>query len=182
MEIRRPSSGDLESVLDFFAGIPESERTFFKEEVLDRATVQRWMRGERGCRAVALEDGRVVGYVAVIPLPGWSDHVGELRLVVVPERRRRGVGRALARWALLQALDRGLSKLSVEVVADQDGAIAMFGALGFEAEGLLRDQVRDHAGVLRDLVVLAHPVADRWSAMESAGIADAVREPGSPTA
>jgi L-amino acid N-acyltransferase YncA len=182
MEIRSPSSGDLEVVLDFFARIPESERTFFKEEVLDRATVQRWVSGERGYRAVALEAGRIIGYVAVVPLLGWSDHVGELRLVVDPERRRRGVGRALARWALLEALDRGLSKLSVEVVADEDGAVAMFGALGFAAEGLLHDQVRDHGGVLRDVVVLAHPVADRWSAMESAGIVDAVREPGSPSA
>jgi ribosomal protein S18 acetylase RimI-like enzyme len=177
MEIRAPSPGDLEPLLEFFARVPESERTFFKEEVLDRATVERWLRHARGRRALAVADESVVGYVAVVPLPGWSDHVGELRLVVDPQRRRLGVGRALARWALLQALECGLSKLSVEVVADQEGAVAMFSALGFEAEGFLRDHVRDHDGILRDVVLLAHPVEDQWSAMESAGIADAIGQP-----
>jgi ribosomal protein S18 acetylase RimI-like enzyme len=176
VNIRPPVPTDLEALLDFFGRVPESERTFFKEEILDRATVERWVRSERGRRGIAVEDGRVLGYVAVVPLPGWSDHVGDLRLVVDPEWRGQGVGRALARWALLQALECGLSKLSVEVVADQEGAVGMFGALGFEAEGFLRDHVRDRDGVLRDLVMLAHPVADAWSAMETAGIDDAVRE------
>jgi len=176
MEIRPPAPDDLAPLLDFFARVPESERTFFKEEVLDRATVESWLSSDRGHRRLALEDQRVVGYVALVPLPGWSDHVGEIRLVVDPQRRGHGIGRALARWVLLRALECGLSKLSVEVVAEHDGAVAMFGSLGFQAEGLLRDHVRDHNGVMRDLVLLAHPVGDRWSAMHSAGIDDAVRD------
>ena len=178
MEIRTPTPRDLEPVLEFFGRIPESERTFFKEEVLDRTTVESWLTTRRGRRALALEAGRVIGYVAVIRLPGWSDHVGEVRLVVDPQHRGAGVGRALARWALLQALDCGLSKLSVEVVAEQERAVGMFGALGFRAEGLLRDHVRDHDGVLRDLLLMAHEVSDRWSAMETAGIDEALREQG----
>ena len=174
MEIHAPAPGDLDALMDFFGRVPESERTFFKEPVLDRPTVEGWLTTDRGRRALAVEDGRVVGYVAVIRLAGWSDHVGEVRLVVDPQQRGRGLGRDLARWALLQALECGLSKLSVEVVADQEGACAMFGALGFQAEGLLRDHVRDGDGALRDLVLFAHPVADQWAAMETAGIDDAV--------
>jgi ribosomal protein S18 acetylase RimI-like enzyme len=178
MEIRALGREDLEALLQFFACIPDAERTFFKEEVLDGATVQRWLTSTRGRRGLAIEDRRVVGYVAIVPLPGWSDHVGEVRLVVDPQHRRRGVGRALARWALLQALDCALSKLTVEVVADQTAAVAMFGELGFEAEAFLRDHVRDHVGALRDLIVLCHPVADQWSAMASAGIDQAVDNSG----
>jgi L-amino acid N-acyltransferase YncA len=175
MEIREPSEADLDALSAFFERVPESERTFFKEPVLDRATVEGWLTGERGRRGLALsDDGRVVGYVAVIRLTGWSDHVGEVRLVVDPEARGQGLGRALARWALLQALELGLRKLYVEVVADQEGAVAMFQSLGFQAEGLLRDHVRDREGALRDLVLLAHPIADQWAAMASAGIDDAL--------
>jgi L-amino acid N-acyltransferase YncA len=174
MEIRAPAAGDLDALMDFFGRVPESERTFFKEPVLDRATVESWLIAGRGRRGVAVEGGLVGGYVAVVPLPGWSDHVGELRLVVDPDQRARGLGRGLARWALLQALDCGLRKLFVEVVAEQEGAVAMFQALGFQAEGVLRDHVRDRHGELQDLVLLAHPVTDHWSAMETAGIDDAV--------
>jgi L-amino acid N-acyltransferase YncA len=175
MQIREPSAADLDALMAFFARVPESERTFFKEPVLDRATVEGWVSGERGRRGLAFAgDGRVVGYVAVIRLSGWSDHVGEVRLVVDPQERGQGLGRALARWALLQAVDCGLAKLTVEVVAEQEGAVAMFTGLGFQAEGLLRDHVRDRDGELRDLVLLSHSVEDAWSAMETAGIDDAL--------
>jgi L-amino acid N-acyltransferase YncA len=172
--IRPPTEADLDALMEFFARVPEGERAFFKEQVLDRETVRRWLGEDRGRRGVAFDGGQVVGYVAVVRLTGWSDQVGEVRLVVDPERRARGLGRALARFALAQALGCGLSKLYVEVVAEQEGAVAMFSALGFSAEGLLRDHVRDHAGNLRDLVLLAHPVDDHWSALASAGIDDAL--------
>jgi L-amino acid N-acyltransferase YncA len=172
--IRPPTEQDLDALMEFFARVPEGERAFFKEQVLDRETVRRWLGEDRGRRGVAVDGGQVVGYVAVVRLSGWSDHVGEVRLVVDPGQRGRGLGRALARWALAQALDCGLRKLYVEVVAEQEGAVAMFGALGFTAEGLLRDHVRDQAGDLRDLVLLAHPVDDHWAAMSSAGIDDAL--------
>ena len=170
MEIRHPGAGDVDALLEFFARIPAAERTFFKEAVLDRATVESWS----GARALACEAGEVVGYVAVVPLSGWSDHVGEVRLVVDPARRGHGQGRALARWALMRGLELGLGKLFVEVVADQDGAIAMFTALGFQAEGLLRDHVRDHEGGVHDLIVLGHVVDKQWEAMATAGIEDAL--------
>ena len=170
MEVRAPVRGDRQALLGFFAGVPEHERTFFKEDVVDPAVVDSWLSGTRGRRAVACEDGDVTGYVAVVPLHGWSDHVGEVRLVVAPHRRRAGLGAQLARWALVQALDLGLRKLFVEVVADQEGAIAMFQALGFTAEGLLRDHLRDHQGSFHDLMLLAHPVSEQWEAMMSAGI------------
>jgi ribosomal protein S18 acetylase RimI-like enzyme len=175
MQLRAPTPDDTTALLDFFGRVPEDERTFFKEEVLDRDTVRAWLESERGRRGIACgDDGSVIGYAAVVRLPGWSDHVAELRLVVDPDQRGQGLGRSLARWALVQALDCGLAKLFVEVVAEQEGAVAMFTALGFQAEGLLRDHVRDRGGELRDLVLLAHPVDDQWSAMATAGIDDAV--------
>src|SRR3954453_330490 len=175
MQIREPSEADLDALMAFFERVPESERTFFKEPVLDRAAVEGWLTGERGRRGLAFaDDGRVVGYVAVIRLTGWSDHVGEVRLVVDPGERAQGLGRALARWALLQALDCGLGKLTVQVVAEREGAVAMFGSIGFQAEGLLRDHVRDHDMTLRAFILMSHSVEDAWSSMETAGIDDAL--------
>ena len=174
MEIRGfDADRDLEGLQSFFARVPESDRTFFKED-LDADAVARWATDPRGRRAIACDGGEVTGYVAVVPQHGWSDHVGEIRLVVDPERRRQGIGRQLAQRALLDSLECGLEKVFVEVVADQDAAVEMFRALGFQPEAVLRDHVRDRGGELRDLIVLSHPVSDQWSAMETVGISDAV--------
>ena len=174
MEIREQTLDDLERLLVFYASIPEDERTFLKEDLLDRTRVESYFQDTQSRRGLACEGDTIVGVVGVVPLPGWSDHVGELRLVVAPDHRRSGVGRGLARWALVAAIDAGLQKLIVEVVAEQEGAVAMFQALGFRAEALLRDHIRARDGHTRDLILLAHPVVEQWEAMAALGIDDAL--------
>jgi L-amino acid N-acyltransferase YncA len=171
MEIRELQATDRDAVERFVARVPEGDRTFFKEDVEAPGVLDAWTRPGTA-RAVAVEDGEVIGYVAVVPLHGWSSHVGEVRVIVDPDRRGRGIGRALARRAVLDAVELELRKMVVEVVADQEPTIAMFRSLGFDPEALLTDQVRDRSGALRDLMILAHSVEEQWSSMVVAGIAD----------
>ena len=166
-----------DAVLRFFRSLPDGDRTFIKEDVTDADAVRAWTSGEaRGRRWVALDgdpaDGQVAGYLAVVPLPGWSDHVGEVRMVVAPGSRGQGLGRRLARHALVQAVDAGLTKLLVEVVADQEPVLALFTGLGFTGEALLRDHIRDRDGRPHDLVLLAHHVGETWAGMQTVGVAD----------
>lgn len=172
MEIRPIEPRDAKGLRSFFDRIPEGDRTFFKEDVHAADIVPAWVEDTRAKRSVAVGDGEIVGCVAVIPGVGWSSHVGELRLVVDPLRRRQGLGRKLARRGLVDAIRLGLKKIVVEVVADQTPAVAMFQNLGFSAEALLRDYVKDRSGELRDLVLLAHSVDDRSSEMSTLGIDD----------
>jgi ribosomal protein S18 acetylase RimI-like enzyme len=176
-----------DALLTFFEALPEGDLTFIKEEVTDPDTVRSWASGPvSGGRWVAVSDGgeggddgagEVTGYVAVRPLPGWSDHVGEVRLVVAPSWRGTGLGRELARHALVAAVGTGLSKLVVEVVAEQGSALALFTELGFTGEALLTDHIRDRTGELRDLMVLAHHVHSTWAGMDSVGVADELSSP-----
>jgi ribosomal protein S18 acetylase RimI-like enzyme len=140
-----------------------------KEDVEDPATVAAWARPETA-RVIAVEAGEVVGSVAVVPLHGWSSHVGEVRLVVDPDHRGQGLGRGLARQAVIDAVDLELKKLVVEVIADQTALVRMFGLLGFSPEALLTDHVRDRSGTLRDLLVLANDVESQFASMAAAGI------------
>ena len=156
MEYRPIADGDEPALQRFFARIPEADRTFLKEDVDDPV----------------VEDGEIVGSVAVVPLPGWSSHVGEIRLVVDPEHRGRGVARELARHAVHDAVELGLAKLVVEVIADQTALVGMFQGLGFDAEALLADHVRDRSGQIRDLLVLANDVESQFAAMATAGISE----------
>ena len=170
MEIRQLEQRDSERIEQFLSRVPEGDRTFFKENVDSPEVVEAWAR-PGAARAIAVEDDRVVGYMAVVQLQGWSSHVGEVRVIVDPDSRGRGIGRALAQHAVLEALNLGLTKMVVEVVADQEATIAMFRSLGFDPEALLADHVRDQAGDLRDLMILAHSVEESWASMNASGIA-----------
>jgi ribosomal protein S18 acetylase RimI-like enzyme len=173
MEIRPLTRDDASALERFLERVPEGDRTFFKEPVDDPAVVATWFDAP-GTRVVAVDDGEIVGYVALIPLQGWSSHVGEVRVVVDAAARGRGIGRALARHAVLDAVNAGLSKMVIEVVADQEPAIAMFRSLGFDPEALLKDHVRSRDGELHDLMILAHSVEESYAALAATGIAESV--------
>jgi RimJ/RimL family protein N-acetyltransferase len=161
----------LEAFLRFASELPDGDVTFIKEPISNPDTARGWARDDSGGKHwVALDGDIVIGFLAVLRLSGWSDHVGEIRLVVHPAYRGRGLGRELARKALLYAAEVGLAKLIVEIVADHEDHLAMFTAIGFRGEALLRDQIRDRDGQLRDLVMLAHFPDSTWADMDALGL------------
>ena len=175
MKISELDLSHLDVLAAFFGRLPDGDVTFIKED-LGPASLSSWVDpGRHGRRWVATEDdGTVVGFAALLPLSGWSSHVGDLRLVVDPAQRGRGVGRRLAQVVLREAVAMGLRKVTVEVVAAQEGTTAMFKNLGFEAEAMLQDHIRDRNGDYQDLILLANAVDENWSSMMVAGIDEAL--------
>ena len=157
MTIHRVSDADIDELARFFATLSERDLTFIREDLSDHATFAPRVTDEM--RWIHTDDSGISGYVAVERLPGWSSHVGELRLVVSPKRRGMGLGRTLAWHAVAAAVSSGIRKIVVELATDQEGAVAMFSRLGFTGEALLRDHIRDRDGKLRDLIILAHDVS-----------------------
>lgn len=173
MNIVQLEPGRVDGLVAFFDRLPARDLTFIKEDVSADA-VRSWPGGRARQFLALADDGEIAGYVAVLPLVGWSDHVGELRLVVDPSRRGQGIGKALAKRAVIEAVRDGRRKVVVELADDQEPAIGMFESLGFVGEALLRDHIRDRSGELRDLVMLAHFVDDRLAALDAAGVSEEV--------
>jgi ribosomal protein S18 acetylase RimI-like enzyme len=171
MEIRPLEHGDRSALEEFLQRIPEGDRTFFKEQVDEEAVISTWLE-DGDARWLAVADQRVLGYIAVVPGQAWSRHVGGIRLIVDPGHRGEGVGTALARHAIVEGFRSGLSKLVVEVLARQEFTIEMFRALGFDPEALLKGQVRDRAGELHDLMILAHTADEAAAAIAAAGLTE----------
>jgi hypothetical protein len=83
------------------------------------------------------------------PRPPWRrgfDTVERAAAPHLPPRGRRGLGEFVGRIA----------------------------TLGFEAEALLRDHVRDRGGRLHDLLILAHPLTERSAALATTGFGEAL--------
>ncbi|GAB91465.1 GNAT family N-acetyltransferase [Gordonia rhizosphera] len=172
MTIRPLTPEDADALALLFGGLSEHDVTVLREDVTDPASAAR-LAQEPGMRWIDInEDGRIDGYAAMTRLPGWSDHVGELRLVVDSKDRGAGVGRRLVQHALREGFRAGLSKVVIELATDEDRVLDMFGSLGFTGEALLRDHIRDRDGRLRDLIVLAHHAQAGLENLDVVGLTD----------
>jgi RimJ/RimL family protein N-acetyltransferase len=179
IEFRLMSPADEASVLEFAKKLPVHDLLFLPRDISEPRVLSAWIK-EIGRGAItsllALRGARVVGCGTLVRDPlSWSPHVGEIRNVVASDVRGQGVGRALTQETFALALGAGLEKLVVQMTVDQTGAIAIFEGLGFKAEALLREQVRDKAGRKHDIVVLGHNVAQVRAQMEAYGLPGAVQ-------
>jgi GNAT superfamily N-acetyltransferase len=150
IEFRLMSSADEAAVLDFAQKLPTHDLLFLPRNISQPKVLSAWIKEiERGAitSLLAVNGGTVAGCGALVRDPhSWSPHVGEIRMVVSLEVRGQGVGRALSQETFALALAAGLEKLLVQMTVDQRAAIALFESLGFKAEALLRDHVRDIDG------------------------------------
>jgi GNAT superfamily N-acetyltransferase len=180
IEFRMMEPADEAAVLAFARALPTHDLLFLPRNISEPKVLSAWIKEiERGSiiSLLAVMSGRVVGCGTIVrDLLSWSPHVGEIRMVVSSDVRGLGVGRALSQETFALALGVGLEKLQVQMTVDQTGAIAIFEGLGFKAEALLRDHVRDAAGRKHDIVVLGHNVAQVRAQLEAYGLPDAVQQ------
>src|SRR5260370_10615167 len=179
IELRLMSPADEAAVLDFAQKLPTHDLLFLPRNISEPKVLAAWVKEiERGAitSLLAVKDGKVVGCGTLVRDPhSWSPHVGEIRMVVSLDVRGQGVGRALSQETFALALGADLEKLSVQMTVDQQGAITLFESLGFKAEALLRDHVRDVDGKKHDIVVLGDNVAQVRAQLKAYGLPGAVR-------
>jgi RimJ/RimL family protein N-acetyltransferase len=179
IQFRLMSRADESAVLAFARRLPTHDLLFLPRNISQPKVLSAWINEiERGAitSLLAVKAGTVVGCGTLVRDPhSWSPHVGEIRMVVSLDVRGQGVGRALSQETFALALGADMERLSVQMTVDQQAAIALFESLGFKAEALLRDHVRDVDGKTHDIVVLGHNVAQVRAQMEAYGLPGAVR-------
>ncbi len=97
---------------------------------------------------------------------GWKRHVGELRLIVAPAYRRRGLGMRLARELFLLAAGARVEEILVRMMRPQRAARAIFRKLGFHREVVIPDYVRDQSGATQDMILMRCDLEALWQEME----------------
>lgn len=165
--IRRFEPADRERVAAFTQTLPEHDLLFLGRDLKHPRVIEAWLEaiGDGWIDSLVAVDTDadeqpVVGTAALVRDPlGWSAHVGEVRLLVSPDRRGAGVGRDLLEAVFAIAHAHGLAKLSARMTPDQTGSVALFESLGFRAEALLKDQVRGRDGQPHDVAILSHNAA-----------------------
>ncbi len=172
--LRLMGRSDAEAVLAFARALPEHDLVFLPRDITEPRVVGAWLGGIAVGTIVsvlALRGAAVVGCSTLVRDPlSWSAHVGDLRLILLPDLRGRGLGQVLAQEAFVLGLEAGCEKLSAQMTVDQTGGIAIFEGLGFAPEAMLRDHVKDRSGMASDVVVLSHHVARFRARLEAYGV------------
>jgi phosphinothricin acetyltransferase len=106
-------------------------------------------------RFVAVEDGRIVGWVALSPVSDRCCYAGvaEHSVYVAEEARGRGVGRALLDALIESTEEAGIWTLQSGIFPENEPSVALHVALGFRVVGVRERLGRLH-GVWRDVLLL----------------------------
>jgi L-amino acid N-acyltransferase YncA len=112
--------------------------------------------GPRSEIFVAEATGHILAFQVIEPFVTYTstmDHVCHLGTYVLADLQRQGIGRRLAEATLAFARAHGYTKSVVYVLAHNEGGLAYYRSLGFEARGTLTHQTRID-GVYHDEVFM----------------------------
>lgn len=157
---------DLPGLEGLFSALLPDEKKFIRCDDMDPCgSVSR--SGIVGPRKifplVALTEKGIIG-VAVLHSWGfpWIAHLGNIRITVLPDWRRKGLGRILAGELFRSALHGGLEKVVAEVVEDQVDVSLFYNDLGFHTEAHLQGHFLDDRGLKHDILIMSNDLRQLW--------------------
>ncbi|MBI4329537.1 MAG: GNAT family N-acetyltransferase [Chloroflexi bacterium] len=166
LTLRPMTPQDEDTLLEFFCRVPEGDRRYLKEDVTSPEVIAQWSRNLDYNRAVpllAVDGGHVVANATLHRRRAIArSHMGEVRIVVEPAYRGRGLGTMMLRDLINIAVDAGLERLLFELAADEEAqAIEAAERLGFITVATLPYHVKDSTGKPHDLVIMELPLG-KW--------------------
>ena len=163
MTLRLMEPSDRDTILSFGRALPDHDLLFLRSDVTDPKVVDEWIENLKKGRTITVMaeggGGELLGYASLHHNEVlWTRHVGEIRVLLKPELRGFGLGKALANEVFAIAKDLGLQKVMVQMTTDQRGARGMVESLGFRPEALLADFVMGRDGRTYDLLIMSYDV------------------------
>jgi L-amino acid N-acyltransferase YncA len=157
--IRNLSEDDRGALTLFGQALPKNDILYLEDDFTHPEIITRLANAanaENWRQIVAVTDeGVIVGYTAALRLPGWSNHVANIRLIVQPDYRRSALGMHLAQAIVEAARELGATKVTVDMLAALTAGQAIFSRLGFAVEGQLARHAIDRDGNLHDIVIMS---------------------------
>lgn len=168
--IRELKEEDIEKSYAFFQMLPEEDRSYLRVDVTDKEIVARRIKEMKHwnvIRLVAIDGDNIVADAALeIGSHGWEKHIGELRLIVSPAYRRKGLGMVLANELYSIATTVRVEEMVVKIMKPQKAARKIFERLGFKEDVTLKNYVKDIKGERHDLIIFRCNLADLWQELE----------------
>lgn len=148
---------DVGAVVDFARTFPPDDLMFLRVNITERPMVQYWVESIKAGRMITIlakRDAAVLGEATLRHHEAtWTRHLGEIRLLIAPVARRRGLARLLAHEIETIARQLGLRLLTARMTLDQASAQTVFRQLGFQREAVLWDYAITPDNSMRNVLI-----------------------------
>ncbi len=155
---------DRAVVQKFARTLTNADLMYLRNDITNPKVVDEWIYNIQANLTVTVlvkDNRKVIGYGS-LHHNGlmWTKHLGELRILVEPDARHKGLGRRLAGEIFHVGKEMGLSRIFVQIAANQPRVRALFERMGFQPEATLRDWIMARDGSTHDLLIMSHAVND----------------------
>jgi L-amino acid N-acyltransferase YncA len=142
---------------ELYLAASEDDLRYLRDNVKDAAILQGWCDNldyNNILPMLALVKDRAVGSGTLRFLKGPKRHMGEVRLFLRKDFRKRGLGMKIIRVLVDFAHRQGLSLLAAEITADQTKVVRAFEQIGFKSRCTLEDYFMFPDGDCSDVVLM----------------------------
>jgi RimJ/RimL family protein N-acetyltransferase len=169
---------DRDRLYAFFNKLPLRDRRQLKHDVSQREVITNWCK--------QLDYDQVLPILAVtrsneheqvvadgtlhLQRHGWATHVAQIRMVILPNMRKKGLGNFMLRELYDRAVLRGIQRIQAEVRDDNQDAKTLLKRLGFRKEAVFKKHAMDMQGKLHDMIIYCNDLSDLWKKMEDLNI------------
>lgn len=128
---RQAAVQDAEAIAGIIATIVEEPNPVAFEGPMSAEQVRTWLTrlGEQGAVFLCLIDGRAVGFGA-LDFDTQQPETAVLGVWLLPEHRRKGLGTALAQYALDFARERGYRRIRGRLPEQNEVALSFLSSIG----------------------------------------------------
>ena len=153
VRLRTYEPSDLDALVSLYASL-SAETLRWSLPPYDRQKIERWTSDlPNKIILLALSQDRVVGHLLITIFQSLRfKGIGELIIYLHQEFQNAGLGSAMIAESISLARMRGLHRIGLSVVADNQKAIRLYENMGFLKEGVRRHNYFGIDGVYHDEV------------------------------
>lgn len=162
--LRPMNSEDEKLLIEFYSAVSDDDMRFFRHYVKDASLIHDWCKNldySKVMPILAIVKDHVVGSASLHFCEGPRRHVGEVRLFLAKDFRKRGLGMKMIRAMIDLARKQGLGILTAEIIADFTKFVKAFEQLGFKSMCILDDYFMFPDGDFCDIVLMMMPLRSK---------------------
>lgn len=133
--LRALTQDDQDDLIKMFSNAHERDVRFLRDDVKDRAVIETWIEEldfSKVLPLLAIVQNQLIGLASLHFRTGPERHIGEVRIFLTRDYRRRSLGTRMLQTLIDLARRYGLFLVEAEVVASHIKVVKAFENLGFK--------------------------------------------------